>query len=147
MKGLRSHGNLLFLCLVICGFAYGQSSSTSLRGVVSDTTGSAIVGATVALKNPESNVERTIETDAVGEFQFLHLPAGKYTLTVTAKGFSSYEQRDLALLVNTPVTVNVQLKVGSTTESVTVTGEAPPLNSVDASLGNSFNENQVKQIP
>ena len=147
MRSLRLLGGFVVVCLVLCRFADAQSSSTSLRGVVTDTTGSAIVGATAVLKNPESNVERTIETDASGEFQFLHLPAGKYTLTVSAKGFGSYEQRDLALQVNTPVTVNLQLKVGATTESVTVTGEAPPLNSVDASLGNSFNENQVKQIP
>src|SRR5262249_55312284 len=82
-----------------------------------------------------------------GEFQFLQLSAGKYTLNISAKGFANYEQKDLALLVNTPVSTNVQLKIGAATESVTVTGEAPPLNIVDASLGNSFSETQGKQIP
>jgi hypothetical protein len=50
-------------------------------------------------------------------------------------------------LVNTPATANVQLKVGATTEVVTVTSEAPALDLVDSSLGNSFEEKQVRQIP
>jgi hypothetical protein len=53
----------------------------------------------------------------------------------------------LQLLVNTPATANVQLKLGRATETVTVTSEAPVLNLVDASIGNSFDETQVKQIP
>jgi hypothetical protein len=51
------------------------------------------------------------------------------------------------LLVNTPATINVQLKVGVATETVNVTSELPALNLVDASIGNSFNEDQVKQVP
>jgi len=57
------------------------------------------------------------------------------------------KQTDLQLLVNTPATANVRLKVGSVNESVTVTSEVPVLNLVDASIGNPFNETQVKQIP
>lgn len=56
-------------------------------------------------------------------------------------------QTKLQLLVNTPATVNVQLKLGSVNETVAVTGEAPVLNSADASLGNAFSNMQVKQIP
>jgi len=63
---------------------------------------------------------------------------------VTAKGFSRYEQTDLQLLVNTPATANVRLKVGSVNESVTVTSEAPVLNLVDASIGNPFKRTQVE---
>jgi hypothetical protein len=66
---------------------------------------------------------------------------------VTAKGFAHYQQTGLQLLVNTPATANVQLRVGAASESVTVSGEAPALNLVDASIGNPFNETQVKQIP
>jgi hypothetical protein len=148
MKSLQRPVILLFtLCFLLCRPVGSQSYSTSLRGIVSDASGSAIAGATVTLRNSESGVERGTTTDASGEFQFLQLPAGKYILTVVAKGFANYELKDLALLVNTPATANVQLKIGSATESVTVTSEAPPLNMVDASLGDSFGETQVKQIP
>lgn len=148
MKDLqRSAILLLVVFLILCRPVGSQSSSTSLRGIVSDASGSAIIGATVTLRNIESGVERGATTDASGEYQFLQLPAGKYTLTVVASGFANYEVKDMALAVNTPATANVQLRIGSATESVTVTGEAPPLNMVDASLGNSFGETQVKQIP
>ena len=85
--------------------------------------------------------------DNDGGYQFQFLPPGTYTLEVEAKGFQNYEQKGLELLVNTPVTINVQLKVGGGQETVTVTAEEPVLNLVDASIGNSFNEEQVSDIP
>src|SRR6266478_6400683 len=141
---------LLFSILVILtvnGTVFPQTSSTSLQGTVTDPSGSAIAGATVVLANSESNLERTSETGMQGEYRFIALPPGTYTLTVTAKGFSRYQQTDLQLLVNTPATANVGLKIGSASESILVTSEAPVLNLVDASIGNPFNETQIKQIP
>jgi hypothetical protein len=136
----------LFACVLGSGLAVGQAT-TSIRGTVTDPHGNAVVGANVVLANAESKRERTAKTGDQGEYQFLLIPPGTYTLTVTAPGFTSYEQRDLALLVNTPATANVQLKVGAPTEIVTVTSEAPALDLVDASIGNSFEEKQVRQIP
>ena len=138
---------LLVCCLALACSTLAQTSSTSLQGTVTDQSGGAIAGATVTLVNSESKTERMVICDAQGGYRFLLLPPGTYTLTVSAKGFARYEQTDLQLLVNTPATVNVQLKVGSSSEVVTVTGEAPVLNQVDASLGNPFSETQVKQIP
>jgi hypothetical protein len=135
------------LVMALSSIAFPQTSSTSLQGTVTDPSGSAIVGATVALSSTESRLERTIVTGAQGEYRFLALPPGTYTLTVTARGFTHYEQTGMQLLVNTPATANVQLRVGSASESVTITSEAPVLNLVDASIGNSFGENQVRQIP
>jgi hypothetical protein len=122
-------------------------SATSVRGTVTDPSGSAVVGATVALSSTESKTERSTTTGGQGEYQFLLLPPGTYTLTVTAAGFAGYEETGLQLLVNTPATANIQLKLGQSTQSVTVTSEAPALNLVDASLGNPFSETQVKQLP
>ena len=132
---------------VMVSIALSQTSSSSLQGTVTDPSGSAISGASVALSSSESKLERTMVTGVQGEYRFVALPPGTYTVTVTAKGFSRYQQTDLQLLVNTPGTANIQLKVGSATETITVTGEAPALNLVDASIGNPFNETQVKQIP
>lgn len=114
---------------------------------MTDPSGSVVQGATVVLANTESRTERMVTTGAQGEYQFLFVPPGTYTLTVTHPGFSRYEQTGLQLLVNTPATANVQLKVGATTESVTVTSEAPAINMVDASIGNAFDQTQVRQIP
>ena len=123
-----------------------QTSSTSLQGTVTDPSGSAIVGASVVAVN-EAKLERTTVTDAQGGYRLLALPPGTYMLVVTAKGFARYQQTNLQLLVNTPATANVQLKVGETAETVRISGAAPVLNLVDASVGNPFDETQVKQIP
>jgi hypothetical protein len=128
------------------GIARGQAT-TSLRGTVTDSSGGYVAGASVTLTNPESKIARTATTGDDGGYQFLLLPPGTYTLTVAAAGFQKYEQTGLQLLVNTPVTVNVQLKVGGGKETVTVTAEEPALNLVDASIGNSFDETRVREIP
>ena len=148
MKGLqRSASFLLFSLIILSISALAQTSSTSLRGNVTDPSGKGISAASVSLKNRESGSERSTATDTEGGYQFQQLPAGNYTLTILAQGFARYERKDLVLLVNTPATANVELKIGGATETVTVSGEPPPLNLVDASIGNSFDENQVKDIP
>ena len=143
-QGLALVGAVLF---TLCSAALPQGSSSSLQGTVTDPSGSAIPGAVVVLANTASKFERSLATGPQGEYRLLAVPPGTYTLTVAAKGFSRYIQTGLELLVNTPATANVLLKVGTATENVTVTGEAPALNMVDASIGNPFDETQVKQIP
>ena len=125
---------------------WGQAT-TSVRGTITDTSGGSVAGATITITNTETRIERSATSASDGSYQFLLLPPGTYKLTVTALGFQRYQETGLQLLVNTPATVNVQLKVGGSKETVTVTAEAPALNMVDASIGNSFNELQVTQIP
>ena len=139
--------SLIALWLTLTSFVFSQTSSTSLRGAVTDPSGSVVEGATVVLENKESNLKRTLTTGVQGEYQFLFLSPGTYSLVVTAAGFERYQQAGLQLLVNTPVTTNVRLQVGKASEVVNVTTEAPIINTVDASLGNSFDQNQVRQIP
>ena len=139
---------LVLLAFLAClsSLGAGQASS-SVRGTVTDPSASEVAGAQVLLTNTESKTERTAATNDQGEYAFLFVPPGTYSLTVTAKGFQRYQASGLQLLVNTPATVNASLKVGGATEVVDVTSEQPALNLVDASIGNSFNEVQVKQIP
>ena len=138
---------LIVFWVLLTGFVFSQTSSTSLRGTVTDPSGSVVQGATVVLENKESNLSRTATTGVQGDYQFPFLSPGTYSLLVTASGFERYQQSGLQLPVNTPVTANVGLKLGKASEVVNVTTEAPILNTVDASLGNSFDQNQVRQIP
>jgi len=101
---------------VICPAVWGQAS-TSLRGTVSDPSGGTVPGAQVVLASPESKTERSATTGDQGEYQFLFVPPGTYSLTVTAKGFQRYQVTGVQLLVNTPATANVQLKVGAAAET------------------------------
>src|SRR5260370_10939734 len=139
---------LLLTCFTwcMCGLAAGQAA-TSLRGTITDPSGSTVAGAKVVMANRESKKERTATNAEQGGYQFQFVPPGTYSLTVAATGFRPYKLSGVELLVNTPATINAQLKVGAAGEVVEVTGEAPALNLVDASIGNSFNETQVKQVP
>jgi hypothetical protein len=139
---------LVLTCLTwcMCGLAAGQAA-TSMRGTITDPSGSTVSGAKVVLANSESKTERTATTAEQGAYQFLFVPPGTYTLTVTATGFRPYQLTGVQLLVNTPATINAQLKVGAASEVIDVTTGQPELNLVDASLGNSFNETQVQDIP
>ena len=127
--------------------ALAQSGTTSLRGTVTDPSSAAISGAKVTLASPERGFVRTVTTNSAGVYEFLQLQPGTYQLTVAMSGFRKAEQRQIQLLVDTPTTINIRLEVGANTETVEVTGEAPVINTTDASLGNAFSEAQVKSLP
>jgi len=112
-----------------------------------DKTGAAIVGAIVKITNSQTGLERSSATGNTGEYEFVALPPGAYTLTVEMGGFRKNVQTNLQLLVNSPATQNVTLEVGGKTETVEVSAQGVALNTTDASLGVAFGENQVKELP
>jgi hypothetical protein len=140
-----------FLCavffLLCASYGWAQTGTTSLHGKVVDSTRAVVADATVTIANPGQGFHRSATTPSSGEFEFLALPPGTYVLTVERAGFKKYEQKNLQLLVNVPASVNVSLQVGALTTQVEVSGEAPVLNTEDASMGIAFGESQVKELP
>jgi Carboxypeptidase regulatory-like domain len=134
-----------FLLSISC--AWAQTGTTSLRGKVVDSTRAMVAGATVTLANQAQGFSRSATTSSIGEFEFLALPPGAYVLTVEKSGFKRYQQTRLQLLVNVPTSVTVPLEVGTLTTQIEVSGEAPAINTEDASMGIAFGENQVKELP
>jgi hypothetical protein len=137
----------LFLFLLIESAAWGQTGTSSLRGVVLDNSGAAVVGARITLVNTARALQRATRSNNSGEYEFLALPPGTYTLTAEKDGFSKYEETGLQLLVNVASSVTVKLQVGVAVQNVEVSAAAETINTTDASLGNAFDENQVKQLP
>jgi len=138
---------LMATLLSVTCCAAAQTSTTSLQGTVTDPTGGAVANAKLELLNVDSKAQRDTTTDSQGEYRFQSLSPGNYSLTVSAAGFARFERIGLQLLVNTPATANAQLQLGQASQVVTVSEDAPTLNMVDASIGDSFSETQVKQIP
>jgi len=134
--------SFVFLCS-----ANAQTGTTSVHGVVSDKSGAVIAAANVTLANPAQGFQRSVSSNESGEYEFLALQPGTYSVVVEASGFRKFEQKTVQLLVNLPTTLNVTLEIGSSTQTVEVSGTAQTINTIDASLGNAFNENQVKQLP
>jgi hypothetical protein len=142
--------SIAILALVILAsfpIALAQTGTTSLRGTVVDKSGSAIVGAKISLRNDEQGIERTSTSGPTGQYEFLALPPGTYTLSIERDNFQRYLQSNLQLLVNSPATQDVTLQIGSSTQTVEVSTQAETLNTTDASLGNAFSAMQVKELP
>src|SRR6266852_186967 len=137
---------LLVLLLGAVG-AWAQTGTTSLHGVVTDQSGAAVSGAKITLSNQQQGLHRETSSGGTGEYDFLALPPGPYSLTVEMNGFRKFALTNLELLVNTPTTTNVKLEIGTAAQTVEVSAQAVALNTTDASLGSAFSENQVKELP
>jgi hypothetical protein len=137
---------LSFLLALSVGMT-AQTSTTSVRGTVTDKSGAAIASAKVTLSNPQRGFERSTTTSSIGTYEFLQLTPATYILTSEAAGFRKSVQTNVELLVNTPATLNVTLQVGAVSETIEVSAEGSIVNTADASIGNAFNEQQVKELP
>ena len=132
--------------LAFSTFVWTQSATTSLRGTVSDVKGAVLPEATVTLSNPDTGFSRTTKTTGDGEYQFLQMTPASYVLTVTAAGFASVKQ-NVVLEVSLPATLKVTMAVQGQAVTVEVSDQEVPVNTTDASLGNTFDSRQVLSLP
>jgi hypothetical protein len=116
----RSAAFLFMLFLAFATSAHAQTgSSTSITGTVVDPSGAVVTNAMVEVRNPVSGFSRTASTDATGRFTVPNVPFNPYHVTVTGQGFVPYAQ-DVDVRSTVPVNLSITLKVGGSSESVTV---------------------------
>src|SRR2546430_3020004 len=135
-SGSRLVTSLVVLVLSFGVFDFAQTATTSLRGTVTDAKGALVQGAVVTLNNQATDYSRTTKSGNDGVYQFLEVPPATYTLTVATPGFATLKQDKVTLQVSQPATLDVVMQVKGTTEVVEVSGEAPLVNTTDASQGN-----------
>jgi len=123
-----------------------QETTGSITGVVKDSTGAIIVGASVTAVNQENGAEFRSATDPNGAYQFPLLRAGTYRLTVESKGFQRVQQM---VVVNTSERprIDVTLSVGQVTDTVNVTAETPLLQSEKSTIGQVVEQRTIQSIP
>jgi len=128
--------------------ARAQVANTgSVLGTVTDSTGAAVPGVSVTLRNPESNLTYKTMADQAGEFRFPTVPVGSYELTAESEGFKKVMHLAFAVHAAEPAHVNVVLQVGAVSELVTVTGAPAVVNTVTANEGNTITGEQVNSLP
>jgi Carboxypeptidase regulatory-like domain len=143
----RSLLGAVLLCIVIpCSLAFGQSATTSLRGVVKDPSGALIPGATVAITDKTVDKTLTAVTNSHGDYQFPQIPPATYIITVTAQGLGS-QSKSAELLVNQPATIDFTLSIQTSSVTVDVSASAQTLNTTDASMGNSVGNAMIQTLP
>jgi len=118
-----------------------------VTGLVTDPSGAVVPNVSVELNNLDNGSKRDVTTDANGAYSVPQLAPGNYRITAKATGFSSAVLSGLRFLVNTPATVNIKLEVGTVSDTVSISADAVQINTVDASLGNSFGSKPILQLP
>ena len=134
-----------FFCLSSALFA--QLSTASLSGTVRDSSGAVIGNATITLHSVDTSVERTSVSNNSGEYVFLNISPGQYTLQAGSSGFSSQKIPQFILTVGQTATMNFTLGVGTETQVVTVEAGAQQLDLRGADLGAVIATKQVNEIP
>lgn len=127
---------------------FGQSTRSSMSGLINDSAGAAVSGATVIAKHLATNEEFRSTTNSQGAFTFASLPLGQFTVTIEASGFKRSEVQGVMIEVATPAKLNVALEVGAVSEAVVITGESQEVvNTTSATLTNVINTRQVRDLP
>jgi hypothetical protein len=137
----------LVLVLACASFAAAQEYRSTLTGQITDPTGSGVPNVKVTAVKIDTNSKFPTTAGPEGFYTIPQLPPGVYQLTAEAAGFKTYVQSGIELASNVRVAVNIQLALGNTSESVTVTADAPALNMVSASAGQSITTREVENLP
>ncbi|HEV2278472.1 MAG TPA: carboxypeptidase regulatory-like domain-containing protein [Acidobacteriaceae bacterium] len=146
-------GGLTFTLIACCCFlllsraAFAQVDEGSVTGTVTDTSGAVVPNAQVTLLNTDQGITLETRTGAAGSYTFSPVRAGHYTITVTAQGFATTTQSNLTVQVASPLTANIQLKVGQASETVRVTEAPPLLQTQEASTGQVIGSEEVPNLP
>jgi Carboxypeptidase regulatory-like domain/TonB dependent receptor len=142
----RGLGVMVCLAAIVCS-AHAQYRA-SIQGVVTDPQGEIVQGATVTLKNLDTNQTLVATTNEAGIYNFNALPPSRYSLTVEKAGFKKKVLDNVGLIAEQANALNVQLEVGAIAESVTVNGDSTPLLDTEtASTSGTVTSNQIQTLP
>jgi hypothetical protein len=126
---------------------WAQLYTGTVTGVVTDPSGAVVPGARLQLVDEQKGFVFTATTDPAGNYLFRNVPPGSYKLSVQAPGFKSETRSGIILDVNHNVTVNFQLQLGATAQTVEVKGQAPVLEAQDAITGQTVDRKFINDLP
>jgi hypothetical protein len=139
---------IAMLCTGVGSYGYGQSAvDGAIGGTVQDSSGLAIPKATVTIRNNATNAEQTVVTDDSGFFRAIHLQPSTYTVVITAAGFQSFKSPEVIVQVGLLTDLSPKLPVGSATQTVEVTSEAPALNTSTPELSGVIDQRALQDLP
>ena len=137
----------MLLCILSVSLPlFSQTATTSLRGTIKDPSGALVPGAKITLSDNANGQTFTAVANSAGLYAFPQIPPARYTITATAAGFGT-QSKVAELLVNQPATVDFALTVHTETVTVDVSGTAQTLNTTDATLGDSVDNEQIQSMP
>ncbi|MBM3787818.1 MAG: carboxypeptidase regulatory-like domain-containing protein [Acidobacteria bacterium] len=133
--------------MLLASSAFAQSSTATLQGLLTDSSGAAVPGAAVTITNKGTNTSRSFTTSNTGLYSFPLLPVGRYRLDATKTGFKSVTRDNIVLQVSDRVSLDLTLEVGGSTERVDVEATAPLINTNNAALGQVVENRRIVELP
>jgi hypothetical protein len=143
---------LAVVALAACLFAamstasFAQAVSGDLTGTVIDPSGAAVSSATVTAINAATGQKMTTTTRSLGEYRFSNLPVGTYEISATAPNFKTTSIKNVPVELNKANTANLKLEVGTSSTTVEVSGEAPPVDTSTAQIENTFDDRASQDL-
>jgi len=147
VKRLRDLTLAVLFATLATGLALAQADQGTITGVVQDSSGALIGSASVTLTNIDTALVVKTKTDSSGVYVFSPVKIGSYTVTASAQGFQTTTQTNLHLDLQQRLNVVVTLSPGSATETVTVSSEAPLLQTQESSVGQVVDTETINNVP
>ena len=137
----------LVILLLLTAAALAQLTTADILGTVTDQTGASVPNASVTLTNLGTNDQRTVQSNASGDYTFTLLPVGHYSISVKAGGFQESITKDLGVEAGDRARADVHLQVGSQTAVVEVTATTPLLQADSATVSSTVTAKAVQDLP
>ena len=138
----------LLFALAIAGTAWGQATgSGTITGSVHDPKQGAVPEAGITIHNTDTGIDRAVRTNELGLYTAPFLPPGNYDLTVNMVGFSKLVRKDVTLQVGQTLTLDLALSIQATSETVTVTGEVPVVDTEKTEMSQVVSQTQKDNLP
>jgi Carboxypeptidase regulatory-like domain/TonB dependent receptor len=147
---MRIFSRLVLVTVFAVACAVGiraQDISASIHGTVTDESGGIVSGAKVTAINTDTGFQRGTVSSSQGAYVLVELPVGRYRVEAEAQGFKKYVQEGISLDVNQQATVAVHLAVGTATQEIQVTSDAPMIESTSTNLGQTVGEREILDLP
>jgi hypothetical protein len=138
---------LLAFLLLSAALAFAQGDVAQINGTVTDPQGAVVPGAQIEVLNVGTGLAVKTTSNEHGEYTLPGMPAGSYRVSVTAPGFKKVTTSETTMNAGVPLTVNVRLEIGLTTESVVVTGAAEMVQTSSATVSSTVQTKQVVELP
>jgi hypothetical protein len=119
----------------------------AVGGTVVDSSGAIVSGATVTVLENATNAEQTATADSAGYFRVIHLQPGTYSVTINAPGFEPYKSVDVTVQVGLLTTIDAHMQVGSTSQTVEVTGASPLVNTTNPDFAGIIDQKVLHDLP
>src|SRR5271166_284981 len=127
--------------------SFGQVTTGTIFGTVTDAQGAAVQNATVTVTDIGKGTTDTATTNDSGNYTVTHLIPDAYSVKIEAPGFKTFEQKNISVIADASQKVDAQLQIGSASETLEVTAEAPQLQTTNADVGITYNETYVSDLP